>query len=67
MKRFLLSAFLVLVSTCFLAGQSRKDLEEQRRKTLEEISYMDNLLTQTAKEKKESLNELKIIGRKLQS
>jgi len=65
MRRFLLSALMLFVSICFLAGQSRKDLEEERRKTLEEISYMDNLLKQTAKEKKESLNELKLIGRKL--
>lgn len=65
MRRFLSSVFLLVASFCFLAGQSRKDLEEERRKTLEEISYMDNLLTQTAREKKESLNELKIIGRKL--
>jgi len=46
-------------------GQSRRDLEDQRRKTLEEIAYVDNLLKETAREKKESLNELKIIGRKL--
>jgi septal ring factor EnvC (AmiA/AmiB activator) len=49
----------------FLEGQGRRDLEDQRRKTLEEISYVDNLLKETAKEKKESLNELKIIGKKL--
>jgi septal ring factor EnvC (AmiA/AmiB activator) len=46
-------------------GQSRRDLEDQRKKTLEEIDYVDNLLKETAREKKESLNELKIIGRKL--
>ena len=45
--------------------QTKKDLEEQRKKTLEEISYVDNLLKETAREKKESLSELKIIGRKL--
>lgn len=45
--------------------QTKKDLEEQRNKTLEEISYVDNLLKETEKEKKASLNELKIISRKL--
>jgi septal ring factor EnvC (AmiA/AmiB activator) len=65
MKKFLISALLLFVSISFLEGQSRKDLEEERKKTLEEISYMDNLLAMSAKEKKESLNELKIIGRKL--
>ncbi len=46
-------------------AQSRKELEDERRKTLEEIAYMDNLLKTTSREKSESLNELKIIGRKL--
>jgi len=45
--------------------QTRSELEEQRRKTLEEISYVDNLLKQTEKEKDASLNELKIVSRKL--
>ena len=45
--------------------QTKKDLEEQRNKTLEEISYVDNLLKETEKEKKASLSELKIISRKL--
>lgn len=46
-------------------GQSRKDLEEQREKTLQEISYVDNLLKETSRERKESLNELNMISRKL--
>jgi len=65
MRKFLISIMLFFVSLGFLSGQSRKDLEEERKKTLEEISFMDNLLKQTAREKKESLNELKLIGRKL--
>ena len=48
-----------------VSAQSKKDLEDQRKKTLEEITYVDNLLKETEKEKKESLNELKIIGKKL--
>jgi septal ring factor EnvC (AmiA/AmiB activator) len=48
-----------------LNGQSRKELEEQRQKTLEEISYVDNILKETAKEKSTGINELKIIGNKL--
>lgn len=65
MRSLFISIMLLVASAGILTGQSRKDLEEERRKTLEEISYMDNLLKQTAREKKESLNELKIIGRKL--
>jgi hypothetical protein len=46
--------FLVIISlivTCDLMAQSRADLEAQRKKTLEEISYVDNMLKTTAKEK----------------
>jgi septal ring factor EnvC (AmiA/AmiB activator) len=48
-----------------VTGQTRKDLEEQREKTLQEISYVDNLLKETSKERKESVNELNMISRKL--
>jgi septal ring factor EnvC (AmiA/AmiB activator) len=65
MKRVTILTFLFFILLPFLEGQTRRDLEDQRRKTLEEISYVDNLLKETANEKKESLNELKIIGRKL--
>ena len=65
MKRILLLLFLIFGMRVMAEGQSRRDLEDQRKKTLEEIAYVDNLLKETAREKKESLNELKIIGRKL--
>ncbi len=65
MKRILLLLFLIFGMVAMAEGQSRRDLEDQRKKTLEEIAYVDNLLKETAREKKESLNELKIIGRKL--
>jgi septal ring factor EnvC (AmiA/AmiB activator) len=45
--------------------QSRADLELQRKRTLEEISYVDNLLKETAKEKNTGIDQLKIIGNKL--
>ncbi len=65
MKRILLLLFLIFGMIARTEGQSRRDLEDQRKKTLEEIAYVDNLLNETAREKNESLNELKIIGRKL--
>jgi hypothetical protein len=65
MKRILLLLILIFGMIARTEGQSRRDLEDQRKKTLEEIAYVDNLLKETAREKKESLNELKIIGRKL--
>lgn len=65
MKRIVIIAFLLFGMIELAEGQSRRELEDQRNKTLEEIAYVDNLLKETAEEKKESLNELKIIGRKL--
>lgn len=57
---FLLVPFFVVVN-----AQSRGELEERRKKTLEEISYVDNLLKETEKQKITSMNELRIISRKL--
>jgi len=65
MKRAFVITLLLVSFIWDVKSQSRKDLEEQRKKTLEEITYVDNLLKETAKEKNESLNELKIIGKKL--
>jgi murein hydrolase activator len=63
--------YLVLLVITFysfytsLNGQTKADLEEQRKKTLGEIAYVDNLLKTTSKEKKESIDAIKIIGSKL--
>ena len=59
---FLLFNFLFFSG---LIAQTKKELEEKRNKTLEEIVYVDNLLKTTAKEKSESLNAIRIIGNKL--
>ena len=65
MKYLILLAVMNLgFSTC-LVGQTKAELEEQRRKTLSEISYVDNLLKTTEKEKNQSINAVKIIGNKL--
>lgn len=65
MKKWLFFTLLCLFGIITTKGQTKRDLEEQRKKALEEISYVDNLLKETTKEKKEGLNELKIIGKKL--
>lgn len=65
MKYKVLISLVLLMSACFALGQSRAELDAQRKKTLEEISYVDNLLKTTAKEKSESMNAVKIIGKKL--
>jgi septal ring factor EnvC (AmiA/AmiB activator) len=63
-NKFLILFILLSFKFC-LQGQSRSELEGQRKATLEEITYVDNLLKTTSKEKSESLNQLKIIGNKL--
>jgi septal ring factor EnvC (AmiA/AmiB activator) len=64
MKIFI-TIFLIICLGISLKGQTRRDLEEQRKKTLEEITYVDNLLQETSKEKSTGINQLKIIGNKL--
>ncbi|MDY0097903.1 MAG: peptidoglycan DD-metalloendopeptidase family protein [Bacteroidales bacterium] len=59
----ILLTFILTVQTFY--GQSKNDLEQQRRKALEEIALVDKMLKETAKERKEGLNELKMIGSKL--
>jgi murein hydrolase activator len=48
-----------------VSGQSRSELEEQRKKTLDEITYVDNLLKNTEKEKNENINSVRILGNKV--
>ena len=46
-------------------SQSRKELDEKRKNTLEEIEYVDRLLKKTTKEKSDNINEIRVIGKKL--
>lgn len=65
MKRVFLSALIMMCALIAVKGQSRAELEEMRKKNLEEIEYVDRLLRSTASEKSENLNELRVIGKKL--
>ena len=65
MKYLVISLLIFFNLSITLNGQSRTELEERRKKTLGEISYVDRLLKSTAKEKSQSLNAMKIIGKKL--
>jgi murein hydrolase activator len=58
---------LILGIVCFgrLNGQSRAELEDRRKKTIDEITYVDNLLKSITKEKSESMKSLSIISKKL--
>jgi murein hydrolase activator len=57
--------FLLLAVNLISYSQSRAELEEKRKKAMEEIGYVDNLLKTTSREKTEGMNEVKIIGKKL--
>ena len=65
MKRVILSALLMTGGLLAGYGQSRAELEEMRKKNLEEIEYVDRMLKSTATQKSENLNELRVIGKKL--
>jgi len=65
MKNYLILYFFLFGMNNLAECQTKAELEEQRKKTLGEIAYVDNLLKTTSREKTESLNSLKIIGKKL--
>jgi len=48
-----------------ITAQSKAELEAQRRQAMEEISYVDNMLKTTEKEKMESVQAIRIIGNKV--
>ncbi len=57
--------FFIVWPVTVLFGQTRSELEDMRKKNLQEIEYVDRLLKTTASQKTENLNELRVIGRKL--
>jgi septal ring factor EnvC (AmiA/AmiB activator) len=65
MRRIAVIFLLTVVLTYCLSAQSRSELEELRKKNLQEIEYVDKMLKSTATEKTENLNELRVIGKKL--
>jgi murein hydrolase activator len=65
MRAALIILFIILLTGENLIGQSRAELEDRRKKTIEEITYVDNLLKSISKEKTESIKSLSIINNKL--
>ena len=63
--RYLFLVIIILVSDIGSFAQTKAELEERRKATLNEIIYVDNMLKSTAKQKEESMNAIKIIGNKL--
>ncbi len=60
---FLIGLFIICI--CDLYAQSKTELEQKRNAALNEINYVDNMLKSTSKKKVESMNEIKIIGNKV--
>lgn len=65
MKYLVLANLLFWILYSCLSAQTKAELEEKRNATLNEITYVDNMLKSTAKKKEESMNAVKIIGNKL--
>ncbi|HRC89646.1 MAG TPA: hypothetical protein PK910_06490, partial [Bacteroidales bacterium] len=51
MTKYLKLVFFILILDIPVYGQTKKELEEQRRKTQEEINYIDNLLKETERKR----------------
>jgi len=65
MKNLVLTVFVFWIFFTYSFSQTKAELEEKRKATLNEITYVDNMLKSTAKQKEESMNAVKIIGNKL--
>jgi hypothetical protein len=63
MKYIFFILFLLFHGSLF--SQSRTELEEQRKKTIDEISYIYNLLQATSRERQQSVNSLSIVSNRL--
>ena len=65
MKYLFLLIILLWICLLRLSAQTKAELEQKRISTLNEITYVDNMLKSTTKKKEESMNAVKIIGNKL--
>lgn len=64
-KLFYISFLSLLFSCMLLQAQSRKELENRRKKLNKEIAKVNNLLFKTKKEKTSALDDLKDINQKI--
>ncbi len=64
--KYLILLYIFLTCGFYSVAQTRSKLEEQRKKTLEEIAYVNNLLQETEKRKNIGINDLKIINNNIE-
>jgi septal ring factor EnvC (AmiA/AmiB activator) len=65
MRKALFIVLGIMVTGSAAICQTRAELEEMRKKKLQEIEYVDKLLKSTSNQKSENINELRVIGKKL--
>ncbi|WP_232455899.1 murein hydrolase activator EnvC [Polaribacter sp. SA4-10] len=63
--RFYISIFLILISSFSVLGQTRKQLEIQRKKLKKEIVQVNRLLFDQKKKEKNALEDLKDLNQKI--
>ncbi|MGQ9847119.1 MAG: murein hydrolase activator EnvC family protein [Bacteroidales bacterium] len=64
------SLFLCIIATLCISysyAQSRKELEEKRKKNQKEIEYTNELIKKTRLEKKNSMNQLLVLNKKIRA
>ena len=60
--------FFILIASCSSTfAQSKKELQEKKRKLQKEINYTNSLLEKTAKSKNTSLSQLRQLNKKISS
>lgn len=63
--KIIISFFLIIISSYCLNAQTKKDLENKKKKALEEINFTNKLLQETQDNRKESYNSLLLINSKI--
>ncbi len=59
--------FLLFCAVLTVEAQDKKALEEKRKQTLKEIEYTNSLIKKTRQEKKNSINQLLILNKKIKA
>ena len=65
MRRLLIILFTCLLAVSSVVGQTIKELEEQRKRALQQLETTNKVLKQTKKTQESSLNKLVIINRSI--
>ncbi len=69
MKRYAKNLLFIVLSlvSAYAFGQTKKELEQKRKEKEEEIRFTKNLIQETSKKQKQTLNHLKVLNRQIES